>query len=56
MLYSNNDMNPTTYASATGRIDWIFFTTVHEVGHLLGLGLIEGKEWMVARLQDAPSH
>ncbi len=37
-LYSDHDVNPDTYHSATGRVDWSFFTTTHEVGHLLGLG------------------
>lgn len=37
-LYSDHDMNPDTYRSATGRVGWSFFTTNHEVGHLLGLG------------------
>ena len=37
-LYSNHDDKPDTYHSTSGRLNWQFFTTVHEVGHLLGLG------------------
>ena len=37
-LYSNHDRNLDTSHSTNGRLDWHFFTTVHEVGHLLGLG------------------
>jgi hypothetical protein len=38
LLYSDLDVNPDTYSSPTGRLNWDFFTTRHEVGHLLGLG------------------
>ncbi len=38
LLYSDRDLNADTYRSDTGRLDWNFFTTTHEVGHLLGLG------------------
>jgi hypothetical protein len=37
-LYSNHDGNLDIYQSSSGKLDWHFFTTVHEVGHLLGLG------------------
>jgi hypothetical protein len=37
-LYSTNDVNSDTYHSGSGRVDWQFLTTRHEVGHLLGLG------------------
>jgi hypothetical protein len=37
-LYSNHDSNPDAYSSTSGRLDWHFFTTIHEVGYLLGLG------------------
>ncbi len=38
MLYDDHDMEPMTFSSGTGRLDWSFFTMSHEVGHLLGLG------------------
>ena len=37
MLYDDRGVNPDTYRSVTGRIEWSFFSTIHEVGHLLGL-------------------
>ncbi len=38
LLYSNRDTEPDIYQSQSGRVSWEFFTTSHEVGHLLGLG------------------
>ena len=38
MLYDDRDMDPMTFSSGTGRLDWSFFTMSHEVCHLLGLG------------------